>query len=215
MPEHFAADAVLFDSDGVLVDSKEVGERAWIEWAHLHGLEPRAVLTDLHGRRSRETVALHVAPEAVEAATAVIDGLELERVDGTRALPGAAALVASLPEACRAVVTSAPHALGVARLEVAGVPVPAVLITSEAVARGKPAPDPYLAASAALGVPIHRCLVFEDSEHGIGAARAAGVGTLVGVGESALGLGCDAVVPDLAAARWTGDGVEITRRLDA
>ncbi len=78
MPEHFAADAVLFDSDGVLVDSKEAGERAWVEWSGRYGLDPGAVLTGLHGRRSRETVALHVAPELAEAATAVIDGLELD-----------------------------------------------------------------------------------------------------------------------------------------
>jgi sugar-phosphatase len=214
MSDQFPADAVLFDSDGVLVDSKEAGERAWVEWSQRYDLDPDAVLTGLHGRRSRETVALHVAPELAEAATAVIDRLELDSADETRALPGAAALVASLPEVSRAVVTSAPRELGVARLGAAGVPVPAVLITSEAVERGKPAPDPYLAAAAALGVPIGRCLVFEDSEHGIAAARAAGVGVLVGVGESAVGLGCDAVVPDLGAARWTGDGIEVLRRLD-
>ena len=214
MTDHFAVDAVLFDSDGVLVDSKEAGERAWVEWSYRYGLDPDVVLTGLHGRRSRETVALHVAPELVEAATAVIDRLELDSAAETDGLPGAAALVASVPDARRAVVTSAPRALGVARLGAAGVPVPTVLITSEAVERGKPAPDPYLAAAAALGVPIERCLVFEDSEHGIGAARSAGVGVLVGVGVSAVGLGCDAVVPDLSAASWTGDGIEISRRLD-
>lgn len=213
MTDHFSADAVLFDSDGVLVDSKEAGERAWVDWSHRYGLDPSVVLTGLHGRRSRETVALYVAPELAEAATAVIDGLELDSADETRGLPGAAALVASIPDARRAVVTSAPRALGVARLGAAGVPVPGVLITSEAVERGKPAPDPYLAAAAALGVPIGRCLVFEDSEHGIGAARAAGAGVVVGVGASALGLGCDAVVPDLAAARWVGDGIEVSQRL--
>ncbi len=111
-------------------------------------------------------------------------------------------------------MTSAPRVLGVARLEAAGIPVPSVVVTSEDVAAGKPAPDPYLVAAERLGVDVARCAIFEDSENGVAAALAAGAGVVVGVGASALGLGCDVVVPDLSVVRWTGAGVEISRTLE-
>jgi len=209
----FSADALLFDNDGVLVDSKAAGEEAWREWAQEYGVEPGPVIAGSHGRRSVETVARHVPAERVEEATARIDALELAGADATRALPGAVELVASIPDAARAVVTSAPRALGLARLEAAGIPVLSVVVTSEDVAAGKPAPDPYLEAASRLGVDIGRCVVFEDSANGIAAALAAGAGVVVGVGASALGRGCDVVVLDLGAVRWTGAGVEVARAL--
>lgn len=207
-PTHLPADAVLLDNDGVLVDSKAAGEAAWRVWAARRGIDPEAVLAGVHGVRSRETVARFVAPELVEAATAEIDGLELERASGTAAVPGAPALVASLPPDAHAVVTSAGRALAVARLRAAGIRVPAVVVAGEDVARGKPAPDPYLAAAARLGVDPARCVVLEDSASGIAAARAAGVGAVVGVGASADGP-CDVVVPDLTHLRWTGAGLAV------
>jgi sugar-phosphatase len=205
----FAADAVLFDSDGVLVDSTAAGERAWVEWARRRDIAAEVVLDGLHGRRSRETVALRVPADDVDAATAEIDGIELASAGETRRLPGAAELLASIPDLRHAVVTSAGRALGEARLRAAGVPMPSTVVTSEAVDRGKPAPDPYLAAARALGVPIGRCVVVEDSAHGIAAARAAGASAVVGVGAGALAHDCDVVVADLAALRWTGSGLEV------
>lgn len=201
------AAAVLLDNDGVLVDSKDAGETAWRTWAERHDLDPEAVIAVVHGVRSRETVARFVAPAHVDAAAAEIDALELATTAGTVAIPGAAALVASLPDDAHAVVTSAPHALAVARLRAAGVRVPATVVSSEDVTHGKPAPDPYLAAAARLGVSPAACVVLEDSENGIRAARAAGVGAVVGIGTSALGQGCDVVVPDLTCLHWTGEGV--------
>jgi len=209
VPRTLAADAVLFDSDGVLVDSTAAGERAWAEWARRRHLSPVAVLDGLHGRRSRETVALHVPADEVDVATAEIDGIELASAGETRRLPGAAELLASIPDARHAIVTSAGRALGAARLRAAGVPMPGVIVTAESVERGKPAPDPYLAASRALDVPVSRCVVVEDSANGIAAARAAGVAAVVGVGRGALAHGCDVVVADLAGLRWTGDGLEV------
>ncbi|HEY0248242.1 MAG TPA: HAD-IA family hydrolase [Gryllotalpicola sp.] len=214
MTELFPCRAVLFDSDGVLVDSKAAGEAAWIEWSHRHALRPETVLEGMHGRRSRETVALYLAPDEVDAGTADIDRLELDTAGETVEIPGAAALLGSIPDSSRAVVTSAGGALAAARLTAAGVPRPTTIVSAELVAQGKPAPDPYLAAAAALGIPIGDCLIFEDSENGIRSARAAGVGVLIGVGPTALDLGCEAVVPDLSAARWAGNGIEISRRLD-
>ena len=208
------ASALLFDNDGVLVDSNAAGEDAWREWAVAHRLDPAEVLAGIHGRRSRETVSLFVPGDGAEAATAHIDALELASAGRTRPLAGAADLVASVPDEARAVVTSAPRALVMARLTAAGIPVPAVVVTSEDVSAGKPAPDPYLVAAARLGLDVAECAIFEDSANGIAAALAAGAGTVIGVGTSALGLGCDVVIPDLTAARWTGVGVEISRTLE-
>lgn len=201
------ARAVLLDNDGVLVDSTASGEAAWRTWATRWGLDPEAVVAVVHGVRSRETVARFVPAADVEVATAEIDALELADTAGTVAIPGAPALVASLPDDARAVVTSAPRPLAVARLAAAGVPVPGTVVSSEDVSQGKPAPDPYLAAAARLGVDPASCVVLEDSPSGIRAARAAGVAAVVGIGTSALGQGCDVVVADLAHLRWTGDGL--------
>ncbi len=208
------AAALLFDNDGVLVDSNAAGEAAWREWALAYGLEPAEVLAGIHGRRSVETVALFVAADRVAAATAHIDALELFAASQTKSLPGAAELFGQVPDDARAVVTSAPRALVLARLTAAGIPVPAVIVTSEDVEAGKPAPDPYLLAAARLGLNVTQCVVFEDSANGIAAALAAGAGTVVGVGRSALGQGSDVVIPDLTAARWTGAGVEVSRTIE-
>lgn len=206
--------ALLFDNDGVLVDSNAAGEDAWREWALAHRLDPAEVLAGIHGRRALETVRLFVSADRAADATDHINALELASADRTRALPGAAELMGSVPDGARAVVTSAPRALVMARLTAAGIPVPAVVVTSEDVVAGKPAPDPYLVAAARLGFNAAQCAVFEDSANGIAAALASGAGTVIGVGTSALGLGCDVVIPDLAAARWTGAGVEISRALE-
>lgn len=208
------ARAVLLDNDGVLVDSTASGERAWSTWATRWGLDPAAVVAVIHGVRSSETVAKFVAPQDVVRATAEIDALELEGSAGTVPIPGSAAFVASLPADAHALVTSAPRALAAARLAEAGVPVPRVVVAAEDVTVGKPAPDPYLAAARRLGVDPAGCVVLEDSGSGIAAARAAGVGAVVGIGASALGQGCDVVVPDLTHLRWTADGVQVTDPLE-
>lgn len=205
----FTAAAVLFDNDGVLVDSRAAGNVAWSTWSHRRGLDATAVLAGVHGRRSQETVALFVPADEVDAATVQIEQLELELAPGTLAIPGAAQLVARIPEQARALVTSGSRALAAARLTGAGIPVPAVIVAAEDVSAGKPAPEPYLRAAHLLGVPPGQCLVLEDSDHGIQAARAAGAGTVIGVGATALGQGCDGVVPDLTGVCWTGGGLRL------
>lgn len=194
--------SLLFDCDGVLVDSKEASEEAWTEWAGHYGLDAEQVLAGIHGRRSVETVA-RLLPEPRRAgATALIDRLEVETADRTRPVPGAVELLAAVPRSAYAVVTSAPAELCRARLAAASLPAPPVLVTSEDVARGKPAPDCYLLGAERLGVEPAACLVLEDSAAGIAAARAAGVGFVVGVGPDAHERGADVVVPDLTAAGW-------------
>ncbi|MBN9327934.1 MAG: phosphatase [Cellulomonas sp. 73-145] len=202
--------AVLFDCDGVLVDSDSVVVRSWTRWAQRLGLEPDVVLATVHGRRAADTVAEFVEPAGREAALALIDALELEDADDVTVIPGAAALLASMPADRWATVTSGSPVLARARLVAAGLPVPEVLVTSADVTHGKPHPEGYLAAAAHLGVPADECLVLEDSPAGIRAAQAAQVRHVVRVGDRELGdLRADAEVPDLRSLRWMGDGLEV------
>ena len=195
-------DAVLFDNDGVLVDSDAGVHAAWSRWALSFGLPVDEVTEAVHGRRAVDTVALLV-PEAGRAgALADITRWEVEEAAATTAIGGARALVESLPRGVWAVVTSGVTTLATARLVAAGLPTPPVLVTADDVEHGKPAPDGYLAAATALGVAPGRAVVLEDSAAGIAAGRAAGVAVVVGVGERAVTAGADLVVRDLSGLRW-------------
>jgi sugar-phosphatase len=203
--------AVLFDCDGVLVDSAASGERSWRQWAIEYGLDPETVLDGVHGRRSTETVAMYLPPESHAQGLARIDDLEISDADGTQPIAGAGQLLAALPRDVVAVVTSASPPLLSARLAAAGLPLPDVAITSVDVTVGKPAPDGYLLAAQRLGVAIGSCLVVEDSPAGVGAARAAGAFQVLGVGDRALTTDADVVVRDLTGITWTGVAVSIPR----
>jgi len=200
------ARGLLFDNDGVLVDSEASVVRSWTRWAQDCGLDPAEVLGSVPGRRAADTVALFVPPAQVERSVALITRYELEDVEDTVAVPGVLQLVPQLDGVPWALVTSGVRELATARLRAAGVPLPAVVVTAEDVAAGKPAPDGYLAAAAALGVPPTELLVLEDSVSGIAAGQAAGC-RVVGVGEDALRTTADVVVRDLTGARWTGEGL--------
>jgi sugar-phosphatase len=199
---------VLFDCDGVLVDSVASGQRGWSQWAREYGLDPALVLEGVHGRRSADTVALHLPAGQRQVALQRIDAIELADAENTSAVPGAADLIASLSDNW-AVVTSAAPALVRARLAAAGLPLPRVLVTAADVKKGKPAPDCYLLAAAGLGLAPVDCIVIEDSSTGIRAGRDAGAGHVVGVGPSALATDAAPVVRDLRGLRWEGVGLQI------
>ncbi len=191
--------ALLFDSDGVLVDSDASVIHAWSTWARERRLDPQTVLDQVHGRRAEDTVALLVTgAERVEALGRIND-LELSAADDVQALPGALALLRRLDGMPWAVVTSATAALASARLQAAGLPDPPVLITADDVQAGKPAPDGYRAAAARLGLPTSDCVVFEDSDAGVLAAHAAEVGVVVGVNLRSASSRTWARVADLAS----------------
>ena len=167
--------ALLFDMDGTIVNSIAAAERVWTAWAERHGLDVAAFLPTIHGVRGIETITRLALPGVDPAAEAqAILLAELEDVDGVAAIEGAAAFLAALPADRWAIVTSSPRRLALRRLAAAGLPVPAVLVTAEDVARGKPAPDCFLLAAERLGQRIEDCLVFEDAPAGIQAAEAAG-----------------------------------------
>jgi sugar-phosphatase len=199
-----ACAGVLFDCDGVLVDSTAAGETAWTQWATEYGLDPARVLDGVHGRRSVETVTLFLPPEQREEALARIEAVEIAGAAQCTAIPGASQLLTGLTGKW-AVVTSASLALVSTRLRAAGLPRPPVLITGDYVGRGKPAPDGYLEAARRLGEPPSACIVVEDSVAGIQAGHAAGARYVMGVGGKALQTSAHPVVKDLSGVGWTGE----------
>jgi sugar-phosphatase len=171
----FHCKAILFDMDGVLVDSGNAVERVWSKWALEHNLDPAYVVEHAHGRRSAETLRI-VAPELEpDRENLKVEQMEIEDTEGITAVPGAAALLRSLPRERFTIVTSATPGLAVARLQYAGIPVPGRFITADDVVNGKPSPEPYLKGAALLGFAAADCLVFEDTPAGIAAGKAAGM----------------------------------------
>lgn len=166
---------ILFDLDGVLVDSTGSVERLWRRWGRQHNIDIDRLLTVAHGRRTSETIQL-VAPhlntrEEVDR----LEGEEAADKVGVAVMPGARELVASIPGGRWGIVTSGTRLLATARLSVAGIPVPGVLVTAESVTNGKPHPEPYLRGARLLGVSPEKCVVIEDAPAGIQAAAAAGM----------------------------------------
>jgi sugar-phosphatase len=167
--------AFLFDMDGTLLDSSAVVERVWFTWARQHRIDADALLSALHGVRAEDTIRKFAGPTLdVARETEWILQAELSDVEGVVPLEGIGPLLERLEPDSWAVVTSATLALATVRMRAAKLPIPRVLITAEDVQRGKPDPQGFLLAASRLGVPIHQCLVFEDSPAGVAAAKAAG-----------------------------------------
>jgi HAD superfamily hydrolase (TIGR01509 family) len=176
--------AVLFDLDGLLVDSEPV----WFEveravMAKLGGQWGQGDQEALIGGSLDRTVAylLSKAAQPVpagpdEVARWLLDGMtELMLAHGVPVKPGARELLAEVAGAGipYALVTSSARQIMDTALDVTGMRFP-VTVCSEDVRRTKPDPEPYLLAAARLGVPPPGCVVLEDSPNGVAAARAAG-----------------------------------------
>ncbi|MDF1502743.1 HAD-IA family hydrolase [Roseisolibacter sp. H3M3-2] len=195
-PASLACSALLFDLDGVLVDSTACIERTWREWAARHALDADAVLRLAHGRRALETVrraAPHLDDTEVAAEAAALAAHEARETTGVLEVPGAAALLRGLPPERWAVVTSGVRAVAEHRLRHVGLPIPPIMVCADEVAHGKPHPEGYLAAAARLGFAAAECVVVEDAPAGLAAARAAGV--------QALAVATTHAPADLADAR--------------
>jgi sugar-phosphatase len=166
--------AVLFDLDGVLIDSEAAVERAWRGWSARHGLRFSDVIAQAHGRRTIETIA-RVAPHLdAQAETIALEDEEVGRAEEIGALPGAKRFLEALLDGPWAIVTSGSRLLAGARMRACEFPIPPIMITAEDVVEGKPHPSGYERAADLLGVPPADCVVFEDAPPGIEAARAAG-----------------------------------------
>jgi len=165
---------VLFDLDGVLVDSTPAVARVWSIWAKKHGFDPEETVHRAHGRPSLATIR-ELLPNADHAAeNAVVERMEIEDIGGVVPLPGAVELMSALPAQQWTIVTSCTRPLALVRLRAAGLPIPAKMITSTDIINGKPDPEPYLKGAALLGLLGSDCVVFEDAPAGIRAGKAAG-----------------------------------------
>jgi mannitol-1-/sugar-/sorbitol-6-phosphatase len=168
------ARALLFDLDGVLIDSTPAVTRVWAQWAVEHGFEPQKTVREAHGRPSIETIRELLPDADHEALNAVLERREIEDLDGVIPLPGAVKLLTSLPPDRWAIVTSCTRELARVRIQAAGLPEPPTIITSSDITNGKPHPEPYLKGAQALGFAAADCIAFEDVPAGIRSAKAAG-----------------------------------------
>jgi len=172
--------ALLFDMDGTVLNSLEATQRVWARWAARHGLDAPSVVRAAHGQRAVDSLLrLNIPGMDVRAEAAEVTRMELEDVEGVRAIAGVREFLSSLPERAWAIVTSAPLALARRRLAAAGLRAPAALITAEDVSTGKPDPSGYRLAARRLGAGAADCVVFEDAVAGIQAGEAAGSRVIV------------------------------------
>lgn len=169
-----ACSGLLFDLDGVLVDSTPAVARVWSKWAVAHGFDPEETVRKAHGRPSIATIRdLLPGCDAVKENAVVLRG-EIEDTEGVVPLRGARELLNSIPEDRWALVTSCSRPLAEVRLRTAGLPIPRRMITSDDVRNGKPDPEPYIKGADLLGIPASKCVVFEDAPAGIRAGKASG-----------------------------------------
>jgi len=171
----FNCAAILFDLDGVLVDSTGSVTRQWRRWAEEQDLDPDKVVETAHGVRTIEIVR-RLAPHLdAEAETLRLEKREADDHEGVSVMPGAAELLKAIPEGRWCVVTSGTRYLATARLQLGNLPMPQVLVSADDVSKGKPNPEPYLMGAKLLGVNPAECLVVEDAPAGISAAHAGGM----------------------------------------
>ena len=199
----FLCTAILFDLDGVLVDSTSSVSRQWRLWAEERQLDPEEVLSIAHGVRTIEVVRRAAPWLDATAEVKRIEEREASDRDGVRPMPGAAELVRSIPSNHWGVVTSGTRMLASARLKYGNIPAPAVLVSADEVTKGKPDPEPYLMGARLLQRSPKECLVIEDAPAGIQAAKTAGM-SVIGITSTyprAELTAADAVIDQLAAIR--------------
>lgn len=201
------ADALLFDMDGTLIDSRVVVEKIWKRWCDEVGLDWHFVLPRLHGVRMYDSIK-EFAPMAGQDVDTVYERLyreEVEDVDGIVPIPGAIELLAALPADRWTIVTSADTVLARARLGAAGIVPPPRMVTGEVVTHGKPHPEAYLLGAERMHAAPADCLVFEDAKAGIDAGLAAGARVLAIAGDhpSEVATGVEWVI-DLTSLRYDG-----------
>jgi mannitol-1-/sugar-/sorbitol-6-phosphatase len=203
--------AMLFDMDGVLVDSTPAVARVWTIWAKRHGFDAAEVVHRAHGRPSITTVREYL-PNASNAEW-VAENEEIARgeildVEGLVPMPGACELLSALPRGRWTIVTSCSRPLAEVRVKAGGLPRPEVFVTSSDIANGKPAPDPYLKGAEVLGFAPRDCVVVEDAPAGVRSGKAAGarvIGLCTTMPASEIwDAGADWVVRDCSAIAFEG-----------
>jgi mannitol-1-/sugar-/sorbitol-6-phosphatase len=191
--------AVLFDLDGVLVDSYRVVQRAWRRWAREQGIPAEDVLAAIHGRTAREVIRMFAPHVDVAEQAVLVTGYEQQDLGDLAVVPGSRECIRVARRGRWAVVTSGARVLATARLAAVGLPVPEVMVTADDVTAGKPDPEPYERAAHTLAVPAAECVVVEDAPAGVVAAKRAGMTVLaVTTTHGAAALGdADLVFPTM------------------
>ena len=208
-----AIQAVIFDMDGLMIDSEPLHKEAWQITLRHFGYElDEALFAQLVGLRTREDAVLlrehfHL-PVKAEVLARQRNDLFLASLPGrVKPMPGLRELIAQV-RGCglfSAVATSGERRYVdavVRELNLDGVF--DAMAVAEDVARGKPAPDVYLLAARRLGLPPAQCLALEDAPNGVLAAKAAGVRCVAVPNETTRSLdlsAADASLPSLSAVR--------------
>ena len=214
-------DAILFDFDGVLLESEWAGNRHLADYltAAGHPIDTAEAMARFMGRAGKdfldEVEAFLGRPipadfqeaRAAEDARAVAEGIE--------EVAGAVAFVRSLPrELPRAIASSSSTRWITAHLDHLGLRDAfgeRVFSGREHVTRGKPAPDLYLYAADALGVPIERCVILEDSPVGATGAVASGAHVIGLCAGQHCGIGHADVLRRIGVHDIAGDFEEVAR----
>jgi sugar-phosphatase len=198
-----ACSALLFDLDGVLINSTPAVARVWQRWAMEHGFDPEEVIRHAHGRPSIATIREYLPGSNYELENREVERREIEDLAGVVVWPGALGLLDSLPPDRWTIVTSCTRPLAEARLHAAGLPVPRLMVTANDITQGKPHPEPYLKGASLLGFPAPDCIVLEDVPAGILAGKSSGARVIAlktTMGESPLReAGADWVVDNCGA----------------
>jgi sugar-phosphatase len=197
----FSCRVLLFDLDGVLVDSEAAVEQRWREWAELRGVPFEEVKAVYHGRPAFEVIR-EVAPHLdADAETDRMSDTIAAAPEKLRAFDGARALLDRLPDGQWTIATSGRRRTATNRLSHVGLPISETMVTADDVGHGKPHPQSYRLAAERLGVVPEDCVVFEDAPAGIEAGHRAGarvVGVATASPPEALAA-ADAVVPHIGA----------------
>jgi len=200
--------ALLFDMDGVLIDSTPAVARVWRKWALERGFEPESTIRMAHGRPSIATLRDLLPSADHESENREVERREIEDTDGVVALPGSRELLSVLPENRWAIVTSATRPLAEARLRVAGLPIPKFFLTSNDIVKGKPDPEPYLKGAELLGFSAVDCVVVEDVPAGIRSGKSAGARVIAFTSTVApnelSAAGADWILPNCSSIRLNG-----------
>jgi sugar-phosphatase len=204
------ARALLFDLDGVLVDSTPVITRIWEQWAQEHGFPPEETAREAHGRPSLESIRELLPDADHEALNRDLEQREIDDTEGVVPLPGIVRLLASLPQERWTIVTSCTLALAEARIRAGGLHVPPRMVTSSDISNGKPHPEPYLKGAQALGFEAADCIAFEDAPAGVRSAKAAGARVV-----ALRSTRCDDALLEAGADWIVDDFTGISARVDA
>jgi len=206
----FPCRAILFDLDGVLVDSAECIEKTWRKWATDHRLDPEHVIEIAHGRRAIETVRL-IAPElSADAELGALAASEAMTSEGVYEITGASELLQQLPAGTWGVVTSGIRSVAEFRLRYTRLLLPAVMICADEIMRGKPDPEGYVLTTRLLSEKMKLkeplkpsdCLIVEDAPAVIRSVKQVGFPTLaVATSYAPSSLGdadwiCESLRPD-------------------